>query len=70
MAILSPAAVWDEVRRGELVLAPIKTPMKRRTIYLVKNLTRATREVERSACEIARELVKRDQGMGQLISRD
>jgi LysR family nitrogen assimilation transcriptional regulator len=61
--ILAPAAAFDFVERGELVMAPIVAPRLVRSVYLVRNpakpLTRASREVERITLEVIRDLVAR-----------
>ena len=69
-AILAHAAVSEEIRRGELVLVPIRDPVMRRTVYIVTNparpMTRAAREVARIAGEIVVELVRKGLWLGEL----
>jgi len=59
--ILAPASVEENRRRGELVSAPIVSPVIRRPVYLVRNptgkTTRAGREVESLVVRVVGELV-------------
>ncbi len=70
-SILAHAAVHEEMERGELVLAPIREPEMRRTVYLATNPLRpprrAAQEVARLAEEIARELVRKGYWRGDLV---
>jgi LysR family nitrogen assimilation transcriptional regulator len=68
--ILAHAAVIDEVQRGTLVTVPIRDPVIRRTVFLVRNpskpVTQAAREVERLIVEIVAELVRKKLWLGEL----
>jgi LysR family nitrogen assimilation transcriptional regulator len=68
--ILSHAAVFDEVQSGSLVTIPIREPVMRRTVFLVRNpskpITQAAREIERIILEIVAELVRRKVWLGEL----
>ncbi|TMV04259.1 LysR family transcriptional regulator [Ruegeria sediminis] len=61
--ILAPAAAYDFVERGELIMAPIIEPRLIRPVYLVRNpakpVTRASQEVERITLEVIHDLVRR-----------
>ena len=68
--ILAHAAVFDEVQRGALVIVPIRDPVMRRTVFLVRNpskpITQAAREIERLIVEIVAELVRKRLWLGEL----
>jgi LysR family nitrogen assimilation transcriptional regulator len=61
--ILAPAAAHDFVERGELIGAPIVEPTMVRPVYIVRNpakpVTVASREVERIAISVMRDLMAR-----------
>lgn len=61
--ILAPAAAFDRVQRGELLMAPIVDPAISRSIYLVRNparpQTRAARAIEEVTMEVISDLVRR-----------
>lgn len=61
--ILAPAAAIDFVDRGELIMAPIISPRMTRPVFMVRNpakpMTAASREVERIAGEVIRDLIAR-----------
>ena len=61
--ILAPAAAHDFVERGELIGAPIIEPTMVRPVYIVRNpakpVTVASREVERVAISVMRDLMAR-----------
>lgn len=61
--ILAPAAAFDFVDRGELIMAPIVEPRMTRPVYFVRNpakpVTAASREVERITIEVIHDLVTR-----------
>lgn len=67
--ILAPAAVFDELQQGTLVIVPICDPAIRRTVSLVRNpsrpVTQAAREVERLIVEIVAELVRKKLWLAQ-----
>jgi LysR family transcriptional regulator, nitrogen assimilation regulatory protein len=69
--ILAHAAVYDEVQRGTLVMVPIRDPVMRRTVFLVRNaskpVTQAAREIERVILEITAELVRKKLWLGELV---
>ena len=68
--ILPHAAVFDEVHRGTLVMVPIRDPVIRRTVFLVRNPskpgTQAAREIERLIVEIVAELVRKKLWLAEL----
>lgn len=61
--ILAPAAAQDSVERSELLTAPIVEPALKRPAFLVRNpvkpATRASKEVEKEAVKVVRDLVMR-----------
>jgi LysR family nitrogen assimilation transcriptional regulator len=61
--ILSRAAAFDSIQRGELVSSRIQDPHLSRPIYLVRNQAKPTTEackaVERITLEVVNDLVKR-----------
>lgn len=61
--ILAPAAAHDFVQRGELIAANITEPKMVRPVYIVRNpakpITVASREVERIAISVMRDLLAR-----------
>jgi LysR family nitrogen assimilation transcriptional regulator len=69
-SILAHAALVEEIQRAALVIIPIREPVMRRTVFLVRNpsrpLTEATREIERLIKEIVAELVRKRLWLGQL----
>ena len=71
-SILAHAAVVEEIQRATLVIIPIREPVMRRTVFLVRNpsrpLTEATREIEGLIKEIVTELVRKRLWLGQLCS--
>ena len=71
-SILTHAAVHEEIERGELILAPIRDPALRRTVYLATNparpVKRAAKEVERMAVDIVCELVRKGYWLGELTT--
>ena len=62
----------EEIERGELILAPIRDPALRRTVYLATNparpVKRAAKEVERMAVDIVCELVRKGYWLGELMT--
>ncbi len=71
-SILAHSGVVEEIQRATLVIVPIRDPIMRRTVFLVRNpsrpLTEATREVERLIKEIVAELVRKRLWLGQICS--
>ena len=61
--VLAPAAAFDFVERGELIMAPIIEPRMTRPVYLVRNpskpVTAASRELERLTVEVIHDLIAR-----------
>ena len=70
--ILSHSAAQREVETGELALVPIREPVMRRTVHMVRNpsrpVTRAAQEVERVIVAIVRELVRKGRWRGEMLS--
>jgi len=70
-SILPQAAVAEEAACGALILVPIREPLIRRTVYLVRNPSRPARraslEVERLTIEIVNELVDKKRWRGELV---
>ena len=70
-SLLPHSAVFEELGRGELVLAPIAGPPLRRTVCLAapgaRPANRAAEAVERLAVEIAGELVRKGYWRGELV---
>ena len=68
--ILAHAAVFDEVQHRTLIMIPIRDPIIRRTVFLVRNpskpFTQAAREIERVIVEIIAELVRKKLWLGEL----
>ena len=71
-SILAHSGVVEEIERGALVIIPIREPVMRRTVFLVRNpsrpLTEATRQIEVLIKEIVAELVRKRHWLGQLVS--
>jgi len=69
-SILAHAAVVDELQRGTLIAIPIREPVMRRTVYLVRNpsrpITHAVREIEKLIIKIVDELVRKRLWPGRL----
>jgi LysR family nitrogen assimilation transcriptional regulator len=63
-AILTPAAAYDRVKRGELVHSQITEPVIPRAVYLVRNqsrpMTQACRAVERITIDVVNDLIRRN----------
>ena len=61
--VLAPAAAFDFVERGALIMAPIVNPQMTRPVYLVRNpakpMTTASRALERITVEVIRDLIAR-----------
>lgn len=61
--VLAPAAAFDFVERGELIMAPIIEPTMTRPVYLVRNpakpMTAASLELERITVEVINDLIER-----------
>jgi LysR family transcriptional regulator, nitrogen assimilation regulatory protein len=68
--ILAHAAVYEEVQRGTLAMVPLRDPVMRRTVFLVRHasrpVTQAAREIERVILDITAELVRKKLWIGEL----
>lgn len=62
--ILTPAAAYDRIKRGELVHSRIIEPVIPRAVYLVRNqsrpMTQACRAVERLTIDVVNDLIRRN----------
>jgi len=69
-SILAHAAVVDELQRRTLIAIPIREPIMRRTVFLVRNpsrpVTHAVREIEKLIIKIVEELVRKRLWPGRL----
>ncbi len=70
-SLLAQSAAHEEVRDGELILAPIREPQLRRTVYLATNPARppkrAANEVVRLTVDIVAELAGKGYWLGEPV---